>query len=96
MAFYEYRNHRINGKSNPPGFIDHSLQLSKADGTDIAYIPDNRDYYIPDTLTEVTVDDIKARALEIHRVIPFGPLHEDKWNDSQVLSWIDSVVQKYS
>jgi hypothetical protein len=29
-------------------------------------------------------------------VIPFGPLHEDKWNDSQVLSWIDSVVQKYS
>lgn len=96
MPFYEYRNHRVNGKSVPPDFIDISLQLIKPDGTDIAYIPENRDYYIPDTLLEMTPDDIKQRALDIHRVVPFGPLHEDKWTDAQVLSWIDSVLQKFS
>jgi hypothetical protein len=96
MPFYEYRNHRVNGRSVPPEFIDNSLHLNKSDGTDIAYIPDNRDYYIPDTLLEVTVEEVKERALEIHRIIPFGPLHEDKWTDAQVLNWIDSVVQKYS
>ncbi len=97
MSFYEYKNHKIGKDSLKPDFIEFPLPLEMDNGTNIAYIPneEDRDYYVPDTLTEVTVDDIKNRALIIHNIKPFGPLVGDSWSDSDVINWIESVIQQY-
>jgi hypothetical protein len=97
MSFYEYKNHRVGKDSLKPDFIEFPLPLEMDNGTNIAYIPneEDRDYYVPDTLTEVTVDDVKNRALIIHNIKPFGPLVGDSWSDSDVINWIESVIQQY-
>lgn len=97
MSFYEYKNHKVGKDSLKPDFIEFPLPLEMDNGTNIAYIPneEDRDYYVPDTLTEVTVDDIKNRALIIHNIKPFGPLVGDSWSDSDVINWIESVIQQY-
>lgn len=98
MPFYEYRNHRIENAVFKPDFIAHPLALEKADGTNIAYIPDssNRNYFVPDTLVEVTVEEIRARVLEIHHVTPFGPLVGPAWSDADAIVWIDSVIESFN
>jgi hypothetical protein len=97
MSFYEYKNHKIGKDSLKPDFIEFPLPLEMDNGTNIAYIPneEDRNYYVPDTLTEVTVDDIKNRVLIIHNIKPFGPLVGDSWSDSDVINWIESVIQQY-
>jgi hypothetical protein len=97
MSFYEYKNHKVGKDSLKPDFIEFPLPLEMDNGTNIAYIPneEDRNYYVPDTLTEVTVDDIKNRALIIHNIKPFGPLVGDSWSDSDVINWIESVIQQY-
>jgi hypothetical protein len=97
MAFYEYKNHRVGKDSLKPDFIDFPLPLDMDNGTNIAYIPneEDRNYYVPDTLVEVTIEQIKNRALLIHNIRPFGPLVGDSWSDSDVINWIESVIEKY-
>jgi hypothetical protein len=97
MSFYEYKNHKVGKDSLKPDFIEFPLPLEMDNGTNIAYIPneEDRNYYVPDTLTEVTVDDIKNRALIIHNIKPFGPLVGNSWSDSDVINWIESVIQQY-
>jgi hypothetical protein len=91
------KNHKIGKDSLKPDFIEFPLPLEMDNGTNIAYIPneEDRNYYVPDTLTEVTVDDIKNRVLIIHNIKPFGPLVGDSWSDSDVINWIESVIQQY-
>lgn len=71
MAFYEYMKNRINGQSITPDWVDNGPFLTKSDGTHVAYIPDNRDYWIPDTLVQLTDNDIRQRFLDIHTENPF-------------------------
>jgi hypothetical protein len=94
MPFYEYKNHRIGNATFKPDFIAHPLGLEKADGTNIAYIPNpnDRNYYVPDTLVEVTIEEIHARVLEMHHISPFGPLVGPAWSDADALAWIDAVI----
>jgi hypothetical protein len=97
MPFYEYRNHRIGTSIIKPDFIAHPLGLEKTDGTNIAYIPDseNRNYFVPDTLVAVTIEEIHARVLEMHHASPFGPLVGPAWTDEDAIAWIDSVIEEY-
>lgn len=98
MAFYEYKNHRIGKDSLKPDFIDFPLPLEMDNGTNIAYIPneEERNYYVPDTLVEVTIDQIKDRALMIHNIKPFGPLVGNSWSEQDVINWIENVIEKYN
>lgn len=98
MPFYEYKNHRINGVSQKPDFIDAPLPLPTINNTNIAFIPDeaDRDYYVPDTLVEVTEQQIIDKAVEIHQTTPFGPLmNGDAWDDNDVIAWITEVIEGY-
>jgi hypothetical protein len=97
MAFYEYKNHRVGKDSLKPDFIEFPLPLEMDNGTNIAYIPNEQDrnYYVPDTLVEVTIDDIKNRALTIHNIRPFGPLVGNNWNENDVINWIENIIQQY-
>ena len=97
MPFYEYKNHRIGKDSLKPDFIEFPLPLDMDNGTNIAFIPneEDRNYFIPDSLIEVTVDDIKNRAIMIHNLIPFGPLVGNEWLESDVLNWIENIIQQY-
>lgn len=98
MPFYEYKNHKIGKDSLKPDFIEFPLPLDMDNGTNIAYIPneEDRNYYVPNTLVEVTNDDIKNRALSIHTTKPFGPLVGDSWTETDVINWIENIILSYN
>lgn len=75
MPVVEYKHH-INhmGKIEVPGYIvDRGYWGNPADKTYLGWVlPEaDREYYVPDTLTELTKAECVTRALEIHAASPF-------------------------
>jgi len=72
MKIYEYRKHLINGQVRDPDFITqggHWYELSS--DTYIAIMSDNLPYYVPDTLTVLTTDELVKRVQNLHIITPF-------------------------
>ena len=93
MAYYEYKNH----KNGPPEFVTHGGSFYNPQNfTYVTYIPDNIQYYIPDTLVELTKQEVKQRALNVHSSIPYkmidvsdaGDILRDM-TDAEVEAWCD-------
>jgi hypothetical protein len=66
MPFYEYKKHRTpDGQLVNPGFIerDEWSNLLPENNTCVCYIPpeSKRDYYVPDTLVQLTKEEFIAR-----------------------------------
>ena len=91
MAFYEFMKNRVNGQSILPEWVDHGPFLSKSDGTHVACIPDNRDYWIPDTLIQLTDADIIQRFLDLHAETPFENV--DMKTGEKTQKTADEVIQ---
>jgi len=72
MAVVEYMLHRDNaGRNQVPDFIgDRGHWGSPINNTFLGWIPDNRDYYVPDTLETLTKEQCVARQLAIHAQYP--------------------------
>jgi len=69
MAVVEYKLHRINGGSRRavPEFIgDRGHWQSPKDKSFIGWIDEDRDYYVPDSVTELTKAEFVQRQLDIH------------------------------
>ena len=100
MQILEYKLHApMNGHGmSTPSFITNGGQFyNNADHTMIAAEPDTTEYYIPDSVTVLTVAQLKTRMLTIHTASPFvkmaapGETPEDM-TDAEVETMVDGWV----
>lgn len=98
MPFYEYKKHKIGLERKIPDFIETTFNFWE-NNTDIGYIPieSNRDYYIPDTLNEVTMDDLVARCLRLKQSGVFSQENDtlglDAMTDEELETWVRKKYQ---
>lgn len=72
MKIYEYRKHLVAGRIQDPEFITNGGNwYDESTDTYIAVMPDSNKWYIPDTLTILTTDQLIARVQSINAATPF-------------------------
>ncbi len=105
MKFIEYKKHLISGELRDPEFITNGGHWhDSVNHTFIAVVPDEVKYYLPDTLSYLTKEQLISRALLIHQHTPFilyngipgsGGVPSGKMNEDQVremvATWTDSL-----
>ena len=64
----EYKMHMTAGGMRTPEWIEDGGYWGKSDHTMIGWSPDeaDREYYIPDTVTELTATELETRVLAMH------------------------------
>ena len=70
----EYKLHMTAGGMRTPEWVEDGGYFTKSsDKTHIGWSPDeaDREYYIPDTVTELTATQLETRCLAIHEDIPY-------------------------
>lgn len=71
MKIVEYKLHAMSNGMTTPGFIRNGGHYSNPDdNTLLGFIPDPCEYYLPDTLEYLTLDEAKIRQLLIHSKTP--------------------------
>ena len=115
MPVVEYKMHAVNAKgsaSAPLWVDDGGYYSSPIDKTKIGWVlPEaDREYYVPDTVTELSKSQFVTRQLAIHAVQPFmndGPMEDGEEDDdptemtndevtAAMESWYDSFVSSHS
>ena len=115
MPVVEYKMHAVNAKgsaSAPLWVDDGGYHTSPIDKTKIGWVlPEaDRDYYVPDTVTELSKSQFVTRQLAIHAVQPFmndSPMEDGEEDDdptemtndevtAEMESWYDSFVSSHS
>jgi hypothetical protein len=72
MRIYEYRKHLVAGRIQDPEFITNGGHWYDTDtDTYIAVMPDTVPYYMPDTLTQLTTEQLINRVQTFHQVTPY-------------------------
>jgi hypothetical protein len=67
MKIVEYKLHAVSQGMTTPGFIRNGGHYSNPDdSTMLGFVPDPCEYYLPDTLEFLTLDEAKTRQLAIH------------------------------
>ena len=96
----EYKMHMTAGGMKAPEWVEDGGYWRKSDFTMIGWSPDEakREYYIPDTVTELTATQLETRALAIHADTPMtkpgtepGGDEEEMTTDevkAQVAAWV--------
>lgn len=94
MPFYEYKKNKVGSETIIPDFIETAFHFWDPDTkTDFGYTPveTKRDYYIPDTLKQVTMDDLVARGIDLKtRGLMFEGM-----TDEDLETWIRKKFQRY-
>lgn len=97
MPFYEYKKHRqtFSDVLVDPEFIryDQGNMLYDPDNkTYVCYIPAEvkRDYYIPDTLVEITKEELLSRALKISQAGFIGTA-DSPMSVEEITQWINGM-----
>ena len=64
----EYKMHMTAGGMRTPEWIEDGGYWGKSDHTMVGWSPDEdkREYYIPDTVTELTATELETRVLAMH------------------------------
>lgn len=96
MQILEYKLHAsANGMICPP-FIENGGYWSNPDDyTLIGVASDPNEYYIPDTVTKLTLAELKTRTLAIHAKYPMrGPNEDDDMTNAEVETMIDNWWEK--
>ena len=72
MRIFEYKKHFINEQVVDPNFITNgNLWHNPYDDTYIAVLPDRVPYYLPDTLSQLTEEQLIERMKIINSSYPF-------------------------
>ena len=67
MKIVEYKLHAVSQGMTTPGFVRNGGHYSNPDdNTMLGFVPDPCEYYLPDTLVYLTLDEAKTRQLAIH------------------------------
>ena len=113
MPVVEYKMHVVTNKGGataPLWVDDGGYHSSPIDKTKVGWVlPEaNREYYVPDTVIELSKSQFVARQLAIHAVQPFltitdengDPVEEHEMTDAEVTTemetWYDSFVSSHS
>ena len=107
MAVVEYMfNIDDKGKRYIPGFIDNRGHwYDPATETYIGWIKDSRDFYVPDSITTFSKEDLVQRQLAIHALQPMVKMENpeagqvtltDEEVRAQVEAWYDYFVAENS
>ena len=103
MKIIEYKLH-----GNPagkgmvtPGFVDNGGYYHNPDDYSmIGLVPDPCEWYIPDTITYLTLAELKTRQLAIHAKYPMQKMAEDMtmetMTDAEVEAQIDTWYNAHS
>lgn len=69
----EYKMHMTAGGMRNPEWVEDGGYYPKSDNTKIGWSPDeaDREYYIPDTVTELTAAQLETRVLALHSANAF-------------------------
>tara|TARA_Y100001954_G_scaffold207032_1_gene230146 strand:+ start:854 stop:1168 length:315 start_codon:yes stop_codon:yes gene_type:complete len=98
----EYKMHMTAGGMMTPVWVEDGGYWAKSDHTKIGWSPDeaDREYYIPDTVTELTATELEARVLAMHSADPFLKMSEKPEDDpvemttdevkAQVAAWVSA------
>ena len=98
----EYKMHMTAGGMKAPEWVEDGGYYGKSDHTVIGWSPDeaDREYYIPDTVTELTATELETRVLAMHSANAFtkpgaepGDAEEEMTTDevkAQVAAWVDA------
>ena len=71
MKIVEYKLHASPAGMSCPGFIkEGGYWRNPDDHTMIGIIPSNSEYYVPDTIVELTAEELEKRQLAIHAKHP--------------------------
>jgi len=83
MKIIEYKLHGTNeGTMGVPVWAANGGHYYNPDDyTMITANPDTAEYYVPDTLTEYTVAELKARQVAIHAIYPMQKMGENPGDD---------------
>ena len=90
MRIIEYRKHLINGEIRDPEFVRMGGWWADSNDTYISVLPDTTPYYVPDSLTELTDDQLVARVQELHQINPY-PKHHGNIGSG---GWADPVIKQ--
>jgi len=106
MPVIEYKLHKIgkNAKAVPVWVEDGGYWKNSSDNTLLGWVEAeaDRDYYIPDTVTELTKSDVTTRLLAMHSSSPFLVTAEDGQSTEEAMTieqvtnmaedWYDSFI----
>ena len=73
VKFVEYKMHKCSEGMKTPYFIDDGGHFhNKEDYTIIGTVKDDPEYYIPDTIIYLTLEQLQERQLKIHAKEPMA------------------------
>ena len=98
MTIIEYKLHPIpRGGMKIPDFVtDGGYWFNKDDFTLIGTVPSGVEYYVPDTVTTYTLEELQARQRAIHAKYPMKkePTGDENMTDDEVnaviQAWVDA------
>ena len=112
MPVVEYKMHIVTNKGGataPLWVEDGGYHSSPIDQTKVGWVlaEANREYYVPDTVTELSKTDLINRQLAIHAVQPIGGMRESDGEEvmytldsagvtSEIGTWYDNFVASKS
>ena len=94
MQIFEYKLHSSQHGMRCPDFIDNGGYWQNPDDfTLVGTVPDGVEFYIPDTVTSLTLAELKTRQLAIHAKYPMrnpDPLISGNLTNAEVETEIDN------
>ena len=106
MAVVEYMMQLQDGKLVVPEYIKDRGHWKNSSNTYVGWLDDSREYYVPDSLIQLTKDEFKSRILALHQEepIPSIPVEGDTevtyMSNTDVTemadSWYDEFVSRNS
>jgi len=92
MQILEYKLHATDKSMKCPSFIkDGGYWGNPDDHTYVGVAPTNNEFYIPDTVTVLTLAELKTRQLAIHAKYPMRePTAEDDMTNDEVEASVDT------
>ena len=98
MRMLEYKLHAPadgHGMSIPSWVTNGGHWYKGDDYSMIGFAPDTTEYYIPDSVTFLTLDELKARQVAVHANYPYkvmdsnGQPTADDMTNAQVETWVE-------
>ena len=78
MPVVEYKMHKQGRTRIVPDFVeDGGHWYNSADHTFIGWVPENPDYYVPDTVITLTKEQFVQRAVDMHNALPLTVANDE-------------------
>jgi|TARA_R110000822_G_scaffold48462_2_gene127671 hypothetical protein len=91
MQIFEYKLHASPQGLRCPDFIDNGGYWKNPDDfTLVGTVPDGVEFYIPDTVTSMTLAELKTRQIAIHAKYPMFNIDDEEMTNAEVETEIDN------